>query len=92
MIRGYHVYNKDIWEAVLDEELPCQRELGNLADPFAVAVIRDGVVVGHVPNKISSVCSLCLQRNASITCCVSGYRRFSEDLPQGGHEIPCTMT
>ena len=91
MIRGYYVY-KDIWEAVLDEEVPCQKELGNLADPFAVAVIRDGVVVGHVPKKISSVCSLFLQRNGSITCCVSGYRRFSEDLPQGGLEIPCTMT
>ena len=91
MIRGYHVY-KDIWEAVLDEELPCQKELGNLVDPFAVAVIRDGVVVGHVPKKISSVCALFLQRNRSITCCVSGYRRFSEDLPQGGLEIPCTMT
>ena len=82
MIRGYHVY-KDIWEAVLDEELPCQKELGNLAD---------GVVVGHVPKKISSVCSLFLQRIGSITCCVSGYRRFSEDFPQGGLEIPCTMT
>ena len=91
MIRGYHVY-KDIWEAVLDEELPSQKELGNLADPFAVAVIRDGVVVGHVPKKISSVCSLFLQRNGSITCCISGYRRFSEDLLQGGVEIPCTMT
>ena len=30
--------------------------------------------------------------HGSITCCVSGYRRFSEDLPQGGLEIPCTLT
>ena len=57
MIRGYHVY-KDIWSSVLDEELPCQRENGNISDPFAVGVLKDGVLVGHVPRKISSVCSL----------------------------------
>ncbi len=34
-MRGYHVY-KDIWEASVGEELPCQRENGNHADPFAV--------------------------------------------------------
>ncbi len=34
-VRGYHVY-KDIWEASVGEELPCQRENGNHADPFAV--------------------------------------------------------
>ena len=90
MIRGYHVY-KDIWNSVLDEELPCQRETGNTSDPFAVGVLKDGVIVGHVPRKISSICSLFLQRRGSIICRVSGHRRFSEDLPQGGLEIPCTM-
>ena len=47
MIRGYHVY-KDIWIAMLDEELPCQWELGNLADPFTIGVMKEGTVVGHV--------------------------------------------
>ena len=36
-------------------EQPCQRENGNPADPFAVAV-ESGVTVGHIPRKISSVC------------------------------------
>ena len=40
-----HIY-KDIWEASVGEELPCQRESGNRADPFAVAVVRSGVTVG----------------------------------------------
>ena len=39
MVRGYHVY-KDIWATVVGEELPCQREDGDRADPFAVAVVR----------------------------------------------------
>ena len=32
MVRVY----KDIWATVVGEELPCQREDGNRADPFAV--------------------------------------------------------
>ena len=40
---------KDVWEAVLDEVLPCQKELGNPADPFTVEIS------GHVPKKISSI-------------------------------------
>lgn len=57
MIRGYHVY-RNVWSSVLDEELPCQRETGNISDPFAVSVLKDGVIVGHVPRKISSICLL----------------------------------
>ena len=89
MVRGYHVY-KDIWEAELDEELPCQKEPLNIVDPFAVAVMKNGKV-GHVTRKISSVCSLFLDRNGSITCRVTGHRRYSHYLPQGGMENPCTL-
>ena len=56
--RGYHVY-KDIWEAALGQLLPCQREPGNIHDPYAVAVVETGVetrIVGHVPRAISLVC------------------------------------
>ena len=52
MVSGYHAY-KDIWTAVHGEELPCQREDGNRVDAFAVAVVKDETVVGHVPKKIS---------------------------------------
>ena len=38
MLRGYHTY-KDIWAAVLGEELPCQGEVGYHVDTFAVAII-----------------------------------------------------
>jgi len=56
--RGYHVH-KDVWEAALGQLLPCQREPGNIHDPYAVAVVEIGVatrIVGHVPRAISSVC------------------------------------
>ena len=50
MVRGYHVY-REIWCAAVEEELSCVREV-NYRDPFAVAVMRSGVVIGHVPRKI----------------------------------------
>lgn len=30
-----------------------------------------------------------MRRNGTITCCVTGSRQYSVDLPQGGLEIPC---
>ena len=90
-MRGYHVY-KDVWEAAVGEELSCERELGNHQDPFAVAVVRSTVTVGHVPKKISSVCSMFLRRGGAIKCQVTASKRYLEDLPQGGREIPCTVT
>ena len=70
VVRGYRAY-KDIWAAVYGEELPCKREAGNRVDAFAMVVIKDGTVVGHILKKISSVCSLYLRRGGSIICRVT---------------------
>ena len=51
-VRGFHVY-KAIWEAAVGEELECGRERGNRVDRYAMAVVKDETVVGHVPRKIS---------------------------------------
>ena len=91
MVRGYHVY-KEIWCADVGEELSCVREVENFRDPFAVAVVRSGIIVGHAPRKISSVCSMFLRRGGTIICRVTGGRRYSEHLPRGGLEVPCTLT
>ena len=90
MIQGYHVY-QDEWDAVIGKVLHCRRESGSRHDPYAVATISDGRVVGHVPRKISPVCAIFIQRGGSITCTVSGHRRYSADLEQGGLEIPCNI-
>ena len=69
-------------------------EFGNIHDPYAVAVVRgDGgaEVVGHVPCKISSLCSFFTKRKDTIICQVTGKRRRSLDFPQGGLEVPCTL-
>ena len=49
-MRGYNVY-KDIWAASVGEHLPCRRETTNLADRFAVAIMKGETVVSHIPRK-----------------------------------------
>ena len=92
MVRGYHIY-KDVWAASLGEELPCQRESGNHADAYAVAVLKDGTIVGHLPRKIKILSvRWYLHRSGTILCRVFGSRRYSWNLIQGGLEIPCILT
>ena len=49
------------------------------------------MIVGHVPRALSAVCCLFLGKGGTIFCEVTGRRRFSADLPQGGLEVPCTL-
>ena len=50
-------------------------------------------LVGHVPRRISSSCSVFIRRGcrSSIKCLITGSRCHSSDLPQGGLEIPCIL-
>ena len=91
-IRGYHVY-KEVWNATFGEILICQTEFGNFHDPYAVAVLTSNdTIVGHVPRNISAVCHFFLRKNGNIICQVTGRRRYSLDLAQGGLEVPCSLT
>ena len=50
IVRGHHVY-KRVWTPHLGEQLRIQREENNENDPRAVAVMKDSVVVGHLPRE-----------------------------------------
>ena len=90
MAHDYHHY-QCIWSAVVGEELPCRIELSNPHDLFTVAICKSDIVVGHVPKRILSIYLSFLRRGGSITCKVTGPRRFSADFLQGGLEIPCKL-
>lgn len=89
-VRGFHVY-KDVWEPTIGEVLSCERDVGNSHDTFAVATKKSTEVVGHVPRFLSSICSIFIRRGGEIVCRITGTRRYSADLPQGGMEIPCIL-
>ena len=55
-VRGYH----EVWEAAVGESLVCKREPKNASDRYIVAVKKEGTIMGHLPQKVSWVCSLFL--------------------------------
>ena len=59
-MRRYHIY-KEEWEAAVGEELKCEREKNNAKDPYAVAVVRENVIAGHLPRKTSRISTLFLK-------------------------------
>ena len=55
---------------------------------YAVAVLKEETVVGHVLRKISIVCYTFLRRGRTIVSTITGTRRYSHDLVQGGWKSP----
>ena len=53
---------------------------GNAVDAYAVAVIKDGTIVSHLPRRISRLCTLFIRRGGVIQCQVTGRRKYSSDL------------
>jgi len=90
-VRGYHVY-QTIWSSRVGEQLECRCEDHNIHDMYAVAVMKPGIgVVGHLPRRISTPCNRFIENHGTITCIVTGSRRYSADLEQGGLEIPAKL-
>ena len=73
-IRGYHEY-KEMWSPTLREILRLQFEPTNPQHSFAVAVVKDGLVVGHVPRLVSRAVSFFLKKAGNAGFCeVTGGR------------------
>ena len=90
-VRGYHVYGER-WNPVIGEVLGCMGEPGNYRDFYAVAIYNDSVIAGHLPRKNARCFSIFLRRGGTISCEITGRRKYSRDLPQGGLEVPCVLT
>ena len=89
-IHGHHHY-QTVWTPELGESLICERELTNPNDRYAVAILKDDIIVGHLRRAQSKIYSLFLHKNGTIDCTVTVARRYSADLPQFGLEIPCKL-
>ena len=68
------------WTAEVDKHFVCEREPLNSSDRYAVAVLKDDVVLSHLPRQLSWILSLLLLKNGTIDCVVIGERRYSSDL------------
>ena len=47
-----HQASKHLWTPVVEETLDVQLEPSNPYDSSAVAVLKDGAVIGHVPREV----------------------------------------
>ena len=95
VIHGHHIY-KATWESVNGEELKTERETGNPHDLLAAVtklLREERRTVGHLPRRVSPLCSAFLRRGRTIKCTVNGHRKYSKDLPQGGVRgaLPATI-
>ena len=80
-IRGHHVYHT-VWTPIINKSYPSRE---SYYDRFAVAVLKGGEVVGHVPRTLSKTNSFFLRYDDNMVFCeVTG-----EQVNQLGVEVPC---
>ena len=72
----------------MGELLRLRIEPTNPHDDFAVAVVKDGTVVGHVPKRVSRVISYFLKKDSSSGLCEVTGSRVNRGVGLG-LEIPC---
>ena len=78
----------DVWTPVEDEMLRLIPEPSNSVDRNAVAVMKEGEVVGHVPYNLAPVVSLFLRRD--VNKAFAGVTGDKVNRGAGyGLEIPC---
>ena len=75
VISGHHIY-KSVWTPSIEEELVVKAEDGNKHYKHAVAVMKNGCVVGHVPRCIFRVSWFFVKRGGHILCHVTGKRKL----------------
>ena len=57
-------------------------------DKYAIAVINNGKTVGHIPNFLTKLAFSFLENGGKLHITVTGPRRYSVDLQQGGLKLP----
>ena len=83
VVRDHHVY-KAIWMPEIGEILECKQERDNPEDLYAVSVIKEDTIVGHVPRENSRVVWYFLEHDGAVTCEVTDRRKCGKGL-----EVPC---
>ena len=87
-IRGYHAY-MEVWTPTIGEILLVKSEPTNCQDSKAVAILKENVTVGHVPQNIAPRLFHFLRRDVNKAFAeVTGHK-----VNRGagyGLEIPCT--
>ena len=82
---------ENFWTPLINEVFVCVQENDNPHYPYAVAVKKGNLVVGHMSRKIMAVCSLFFQTRTFTTTVRDGHQYFSNLLQGGLKVVPCVL-
>ena len=93
-VRGYHSF-KSFWDAPIGSILSAKHEddpQSLIHDKYAIALTNsDSITVGHLPKFTSNLAHFFVKHDGEIRCEITGSKRYSSDLEQGGLEIPAKI-
>ena len=93
-VRGYHIF-KSLWDAPIGSILSAKHEddpQSLVHDKYTTALINsESVTVGHLPKFMSKLAHIFVKHAGKIRCEITGSKRYSSDLEQGGLEIPAKI-
>ena len=87
-VTGHYHYQR-IWTPNVGEELTSMYELDNAYDEFAVSVLKDDKIVGHVPRELSEKFTTILKSGGSIKVTIRGK---PYNTRRWGIRVPCIYT
>ena len=86
-IRGHHEYTH-VWNPTIGDTLRLRIEPDNQHDRYAVAVLNEDTIVGHVPRSKSKVVHYFLRKTESVGFCEVTGGRVNRGVGFGV-EVPC---
>ena len=94
-VRGYHIF-QSFWEAPFGSVLIAKFEDDQqslINDKLAIALVNnDSVTVDNIPKFMSKLTHVFIKHGRRIKCEITGGKKYSRDLEQGGLEIPARLT
>ena len=91
---GYHIF-KSFWGAPIGSILAAKDEddpQSLVHDKYAIALTNsDSFTVGHLSKFMSKLEHFFVKHDGEIRCEITGSKRYSSDLEQGGLEIPAKI-
>ena len=65
VVRGHRIY-KPMWTSVIGEKLEVKTEEGNNHNQHANAIVKNGLLIGHMPRLVAEVSWFFLKRAGSM--------------------------
>ena len=91
-VRWRHVYESNSDAKTRSKLKSCheKRPRALVEDKYAMALKFNDTTIGHVPKFLSKITYFFLKLGGDLVVKITGQRRYSRDLDQGGMELPGT--